>query len=107
MPENPKALTRQDESVDIPNEVVGLVVLEGYTMIKAWRVYKGLSVTETAAVMALDIQDYERLETNPAPSKYELKCAADTFGIREHNCPQNACLVGGPASAINADFFNL
>ena len=51
MPENSKALTSQDESVDIPNEVVGLVVLEGYTMIKAWRVYKGLSVTETAAVM--------------------------------------------------------
>ena len=32
MPENPKALTGQDESVDIPTEIVGLIVLEGGTM---------------------------------------------------------------------------
>lgn len=42
---------------------------------------EGLSVAEFAD--DLDIQDYERLETSPAPTKYEVKCAADAFGIRE------------------------
>ena len=50
-----------------------------------WRVYKGLSEAEAeaAAALALDIQDYERLETNPTATKHELKCAANAFGIRE------------------------
>lgn len=50
------------ENVTIPQEVVERHILDGYSPVRAWREYKGLSEQEVAARMGISQSAYSQME---------------------------------------------
>jgi len=69
------------ESATIPNEVVGAVIKQGITPIKAWREYLHLSSTDVATRLGVSEADYMNIETLEKPNKHMLNNAATALGI--------------------------
>ena len=72
---------KDDESVTLPNEVVGLI-LAGKSAVRAWREYLGLTQAAVAERMGITQSAYAQMEAsgaNPRPST--LRRIADAMGI--------------------------
>lgn len=71
-----------DEQVTIPHGVVGLH-LQGNSLVRAWRIYLGITQTEVARRMDISQPAYAQMESpqaNLRPST--LRKIADAFGIQ-------------------------
>lgn len=65
----------------IPNEVVGAVIKQDITPIKAWREYLQLSTTKIAELLDISEARYIEIENQEKPSTSTLKKIAEIFGI--------------------------
>ena len=72
-----------DADVYIPNEVVGLCIEKGLSLIAAWRTHQGLSQTELANRMGVTQPAVAQLEKAGAkPQKRTLVKAAKALGVQ-------------------------
>jgi DNA-binding XRE family transcriptional regulator len=55
-------IDRRDREVNIPHIVVGLNVIEGKSMVRAWREYKKITQKEMAAKMEISQAAYSQME---------------------------------------------
>ena len=69
------------ESDAIPNEVVGAVIKQNITPIKAWREYLHLSTTELATHLGISEVEYIDIENQDKPRRNILKKVATALGI--------------------------
>ena len=70
------------EQVLIPHEVVGFVVKHGFTQMRAWREYLGLTQEEVASRAGMKQPSYARMESgNVKVRLVTLKRIADAMGI--------------------------
>ena len=66
----------------IPNAVVGKVIMEGMTPIRAWREHLGLSQAEAAARLGMEAAEYAKLEEpGVKPRRPMLRRVAEGFSI--------------------------
>ncbi|GAB4364660.1 MAG: helix-turn-helix domain-containing protein [Methylohalobius sp. ZOD2] len=65
----------------IPNEVVGMVVEDNLTPIRAWREYLGLTQAEVARRMGVTQAAFAQLETSKRPRKSTLRRVADALEL--------------------------
>lgn len=56
------SLFEQDEAITIPQAVVEKHILEGMSLVRAWREYLGLSQQEVAQKMAISQSAYSQME---------------------------------------------
>ena len=77
-----KRAKQLDNNFIIPNEVVGLVVLQGYNPIKAWRTHLNLTQDEVAGTMGISQSTYAQMEASKKPTKRALERAASGLGIK-------------------------
>ncbi|MFC0267551.1 helix-turn-helix domain-containing protein [Kushneria aurantia] len=71
----------QPESGFIPNEVVGMIVNDGLTLVAAWRKYLKLTQAEVAERIGISQSAYAQQEKSEAPRRDTLKKIALAFGI--------------------------
>jgi DNA-binding XRE family transcriptional regulator len=57
-----KLIDRRDREVTIPHKVVGLNVIEGKSMVRAWREYKKVTQKKMAAKMGISQAAYSQME---------------------------------------------
>jgi hypothetical protein len=69
------------EGGTIPNEVIGCVVKDGMSPIKAWREYLSLTQADVAARLNMAPDDFAQLETAAHPEKPVLRRVAEAFGL--------------------------
>jgi transcriptional regulator with XRE-family HTH domain len=72
--------TLTNDELTLPNKVVGLHILEGKSLLCAWREYKGISPDEMAEGMGMTRDEYLQTENKKTLSSYILKKAADLLG---------------------------
>jgi len=65
----------------IPNAVVGKRVMDGVSMLQAWREYLMLTQTDMAERMGISQAGYAQIEAAKRPRKATLQKAADALGI--------------------------
>lgn len=65
----------------IPNAVVGKCVMEGVSMLHAWREHLMLTQAEMAERMGITQAGYAQIEAAKRPRKATLQKAADALGI--------------------------
>jgi DNA-binding XRE family transcriptional regulator len=65
----------------IPNTVVGKCVMEGVSMLQAWREHLMLTQAEMAERMGITQAGYAQIEAAKRPRKTTLQKAADALGI--------------------------
>lgn len=65
----------------IPNAVVGKRVMDGVSMLHAWREYLMLTQTDMAERMGISQAGYAQIETAKRPRKATLQKSADGLGI--------------------------
>jgi len=73
-------LYSQKESL-IPNAVVGKVIEDGVTPVRAWREYLKLTQTEVATRLEITQAAYAQLEASERPRKSTLQRIATALGI--------------------------
>lgn len=72
-----------DSEFTIPHDVVGLNVIEGKSMVRAWREYKKVAHKEMAARMGITQAAYSRMEKPGANlRRATLKSIARAMNIR-------------------------
>jgi len=52
-----------DDSESVPHEVVGLMVKKGYTLLRAWREYLGLTQKEVAEKIGITQAAFSQMES--------------------------------------------
>lgn len=62
-----------EEGPFIPHDVAVMVIRHNLPLVKAWRIYKGLSVDEVAEASGLKIDDVEQLEAADNRLSYSLE----------------------------------
>lgn len=75
-------LNRQGEDVYLPDEIVRMYIMEGTSLLRAWREYKGFTQTQVAEKLGVSqpaMAQMERPEANLR--KKTLKKLADVLGI--------------------------
>ena len=73
---------RRDREVTIPHKVVGLNVIEGKSMVRAWREYKKITQKEMASRMGITQAAYSQMEKPDANlRRATLKNIARAMGI--------------------------
>ncbi|MBW7877392.1 MAG: helix-turn-helix transcriptional regulator [Candidatus Cloacimonetes bacterium] len=66
----------------IPNEVVGLCIKKGMSLLAAWRTYKGLSQTQLAEAIGISQSAVAQLEKEGVkPRKLTLKKIAEALEV--------------------------
>lgn len=65
----------------IPNDVVGKRIMDGVSMLQAWREYLMLTQEEIAKRMGITQAGYAQIEAAKRPRKTTLQKAADALGI--------------------------
>jgi len=65
----------------IPNEVVGMVIEQNMTPIRAWREHLGLTQAEVAERLNITQTAYAQLEASQHPRKSTLQRVSTTLGI--------------------------
>jgi len=69
------------DNATIPNEVVGAVIKQDITPIKAWREYLHLSINELATRLGVSEAEYIDIENQEKPRKNALNKIAAALGI--------------------------
>jgi len=62
-----------EEEPFIPHEIVQMVIRHGLPLIKAWRLYKNLTVEEVAKAAGLNTQEVVQLEAADNQLSYSLE----------------------------------
>ena len=75
------ALTRKDEAL-IPHEVVGLVIKNGWNLLKAWRKYLGLNQKELAKKAGISQPALSQMENNNNLQDTTIKKLAEAMKIQ-------------------------
>lgn len=70
------------DNATIPNEVVGAVIKQDITPIKAWQGYLHLSTAELATRLGVSEAEYTELENQEKPNKAMLKKIAFVLSIK-------------------------
>lgn len=70
-----------DETLTLPNEVVGKTVMEEMSLLRAWREYKGIDETDMARRMGMPLDEYQSVEESEHLHETHLDAAADVLGI--------------------------
>ena len=65
----------------VPNEVVGLMVKEGLTAVRAWRRHLGLSQAEVAERIGISLATYLQQEQAQKPDKANREEIAAVFEV--------------------------
>ncbi len=71
----------EGDALFIPHEVVELVIRQDMPLVKAWRLYKGMSVEEAAAMSDLRTYEVIRLETADNQASFHLEKMASGMGL--------------------------
>ena len=75
-------VARRDRDITIPHAVVGANVIEGKSMIRAWREYKKLTQKQMAEKLGITQSAYSQLEKPGAKPRYAtLEKIASALGI--------------------------
>lgn len=61
----------QPEGDLIPHEVVGMTIKKGYTLIKAWREYLGLTQSEISKRMGITQSAYSQMESGEEKLRFK------------------------------------
>ena len=72
----------EKEEANIPHEVVGLSVRKGYTMIRAWRKYLGMTQLEVAKRMSITQPAYAQLEQSTTLKADTQRRIANALGLK-------------------------
>lgn len=72
-----------EKKLYFPNEVVKAHAIDGKSMLRAWREYKGLSQAEMAKRMGISQSAYSQCEKSDKPQESTLRKAAFALGIDE------------------------
>jgi DNA-binding XRE family transcriptional regulator len=71
-----------DDGESVPHEVVGMTVMKGYTLIRAWREYLGLSQREVAGKMGITQAALSQMESGEKKlRKATLEKLAAALGV--------------------------
>ncbi|MCQ8119446.1 helix-turn-helix domain-containing protein [Methylomonas rosea] len=70
------------DNTTIPNEVVGAVIKQDITPIKAWREYLHISTTKLATLLGVSETEYTELENQEKPNKTMLEKIASVLSIK-------------------------
>ncbi len=70
----------EDDSLTIPDEVVGKTVMEGKSLLCAWREYRQIGKEDMARRMNMTRDQYDFME-NQTPDQRQVKTAAEVLGI--------------------------
>ena len=77
-------LVKFNHEPTIPDEVVRKVIVENFSLIRAWREYKGYTQEEIAERMGISQPAYQQIEGKTAkPRSVTLQKLANAFGIKE------------------------
>lgn len=76
-----KHLCVEEESLYIPHEVVEMVIRQHMPLVKAWRIYKGLTVEKVADSSDLKVYELEQLEAGENEVSFHLEKAAKGLGV--------------------------
>lgn len=73
---------KPDEEVTLPHEVVGLHVIQGMSLVRAWREHLGLTQDDVARRMGVSRPAYAQMESKAArPRVATLKKIAEALGV--------------------------
>ena len=75
-------LVGQDEEPTIPHEVVGMVVKNGWPLLKAWRKYLGLTQKELAERAGVTQAAISQMERSQNPRTETLEKLARAMGLK-------------------------
>jgi DNA-binding XRE family transcriptional regulator len=80
------ALTGQGDANEatIPHEVVGLVIKNGWNLVKAWRKHLGISQKELAAGAGVSQPALSQMENCDNPRSATLEKLAEAMGLSVH-----------------------
>ncbi|WP_396587805.1 helix-turn-helix domain-containing protein [Bermanella sp. R86510] len=74
------ALINGDEGVTLPSEVVELHAIKGYSLLKSWRIHRGINQSEMAKALGTSQSNVSQTEAvDNAPSKETLKTWASVL----------------------------
>ena len=65
----------------IPNEVMGKIIEDGLSPMRAWREHLGLTQAEMAARIGVSQSAYAQLETSQRPRKATLERVTQAMGV--------------------------
>mgnify|MGYP006290981279 CR=1 FL=1 len=68
--------TIEDEGLYLPNEVVKAHAIDGKTILRAWREFKGLTQQEMANRMNISQSAYSQIERSEKPHENTIRKAA-------------------------------
>ncbi len=72
---------KRDEKVSFPLEVAEMNTLKGYSLIKAWRLYRGKTQKELAAAMGITQSAFSQIEKSETNQAETLRRAAAALGV--------------------------
>ena len=75
------AVFTNNEEALVPNEVVGMVIKQDMTPIRAWREYLGFTQAEIAAKLGISQAAYAKQENSKHPRESTKKKIAKALGI--------------------------
>ncbi|MCX7634998.1 MAG: helix-turn-helix transcriptional regulator [Syntrophales bacterium] len=71
-----------DDGESVPHEVLGLTIMKGYTLIRAWREYLGLTQKDVAEKMGITPTAFSQIETGEKKiRKKTLEKVASALGV--------------------------
>lgn len=70
----------EEDSLTIPDEVVGKTVMEGKSLLCAWREYRQIRKEDMARQMKMTLEQYDFIE-NDNPDQRHVRKAAEVLGI--------------------------
>lgn len=72
---------KRDEKTTLPLDVAEMHVMEGYSLIKAWRLYLKKTQRETAGALGITQGAFSQMEKSPTNQQETLRKIAAVFGI--------------------------
>lgn len=76
------ATLEDDLAITIPHDVVGRYIMQGQSLIRAWREFKGLTQEEVAEQMGISQSAYSQMEKPDASLRHAtIQKIADALGV--------------------------
>jgi prevent-host-death family protein len=72
---------KKDERISFPLEVAEMNTLKGYSLIKAWRIYKNKTQKELAAALGITQSAFSQIEKNETNQTETLRKVAGVLGV--------------------------
>lgn len=72
---------KKDEKITVPLDVAEMHVIEGFSLIKAWRIYQKKTQREVAQTMGITQGAFSQMEKSQTNQRETLQKIAAVFGI--------------------------